>query len=128
MVEPVNESSANNAKAKTRKATRSKGGKQAGQERTAGKDCAERLRQPADKRLNQISERLADLLKEKALKGDLACVKALFGFAAGKKPIPEPVKKRPEFSYADKLANEPQWVGKAEDEDEDDRQGNGEPF
>jgi hypothetical protein len=102
-----------NRKAKTRKATKSKG--RARREVPSHKDGAERLRQAADKRLNEISEELADLLKTKALEGNLACAKALFGFAAGKKPIPEPVKKRPEFSYAEKLAKEPKWTGNLED-------------
>jgi hypothetical protein len=55
------------------------------------------------------SEKLADLLTEKALGGDLASAKTLVALAAAKKPIPEPVKKRHEPSYAEKLANEPQW-------------------
>jgi hypothetical protein len=113
------------SKAKTRKATKGKG--RARREIPSSKDGAERLRQAADKRLNEISETLADLLKNRALEGDLASAKALFGFAAGKKPIPEPVRKsRPEPSYAEKLANEPQWVGKLEDEG---REGwDGRPF
>jgi hypothetical protein len=115
-----------NAKAKTRKATKSKG--RARRESPSRKDGAERLRQAADKRVLRNSEKLADLLTARALEGDLASAKTLIGLAAAKKPIPEPVKKRPEFSYAEKLANEPQWVGKAEDEDENDKQGNGEPF
>ena len=96
-----------NAKAKTRKATKSKG--RARRENPSRKDGAERLRQAADKRVNEISEQLADLLKKKALEGDLASAKTLIGLAAAKKPIPERVKKRPEPSYAEKLANEPQW-------------------
>jgi hypothetical protein len=60
------------------------------------------------------SEKLADLLTEKALGGDLASAKTLVALAAAKKPIPEPVKKRHEPSYADKLAKEPQWPKEAE--------------
>ncbi len=119
------ESSAGNATKKPRKTTKSKG--RARRERPSRKDGAERLRQAADKRLNEISERLADLLKTKALDGDLASAKALFGFAAGKKPIPEPVKKQRGLSYVEKLAREEQWVGKAEGEDYDWRLGNGDP-
>jgi hypothetical protein len=78
------------------------------------KDGAERLRQAANKRLNEISEQLADLLKRKALEGDLASAKTLIALAAAKKPIPEPVKKQSEPSYADKLSKEPQWKGEPE--------------
>jgi DNA polymerase III gamma/tau subunit len=101
-------------KAKTRRTTKSKGGKRVRREILSRKDGAERLRQAADKRLNEISEQLADLLKKKALDGDLASAKTLIGLAAAKKPIPEPVKKQPEPSYADKLAKEPQWPVEAE--------------
>jgi hypothetical protein len=116
MAEPVKDLKTVKAKAKTRRAT--KGKRRARRETPSHKDGAERLRQAADKRLNEISETLADLLKTKALEGDLASAKTLIGLAAAKKPIPEPVKKeRPEFSYADKLAKEPQWVGKMEGEE-----------
>jgi len=47
-------------------------------------------------------------------RGDLASAKTLVALAAAKKPIPEPVKKRHEPSYADKLAKEPQWPKEAE--------------
>lgn len=116
MAEPVKESKTVSARAKTRRATKSKG--RARRERPSRKDGAERLRQAADKRVNEISEQLADLLKKKALDGDLASAKALFGFAAGKKPLPEPVKKQRGLTYAEKLAREPQWVGEPEEEKE----------
>jgi hypothetical protein len=101
-------------KAKTRRTTKSKGGKRARRESPSRKDGAERLRQAANKRLNEISETLADLLKKKALEGDLASAKTLFGLAAGKKPIPEPVKKQRGLTHAQRLAREPQWVGEPE--------------
>lgn len=127
MAEPLQRLKIGNTRAKTRRTTKSKGGKRARRERPSRKDGAERLRQAADKRLNEISETLADLLKKKALEGDLASVKTLFGLAAGKKPIPEPVKKQRGLSQAELWAKEPQWVGKAEGEDDDWRQGNGDP-
>jgi hypothetical protein len=105
-----------NTKAKTRRTTKSKGGKRARRENPSHKDGAERLRQAADKRVGRNSEKLADLLTEKALDGDLASAKTLFGLAAGKKPIPEPVKKRRGLSYAERLAAEPEWKGEVEDE------------
>jgi hypothetical protein len=103
-----------NTKAKTRRTTKSKGGKRARRENPSHKDGAERLRQAADRRVGRNSEKLADLLTEKALGGDLASAKTLVALAAAKKPIPEPVKKRHEPSYADKLAKEPQWPKEAE--------------
>jgi hypothetical protein len=51
------------------------------------------------------------------LNGDLASAKVLFGLAERKKPIPEPVKKRHGLSPADRLAAQPQWQGKEEDEE-----------
>lgn len=127
MAKALKELKSDKTRAKTGGATESERPKRARREYASRKDGAERLRQAADKRVNQISEQLADLLKKKALEGDLASAKTLIGLSAAKKPIPEPVKKRPEFSYAEKLANEPQWVGKAEDEDDDWRLGNGDP-
>ena len=109
MVELARESSAGNASKKPRKTTKSKGRKRASREKTACKDGAERLRQAADKRVGRNSEKLADLLTEKALKGDLASTKTLVSLAAGKKPIPEPVKKRRGPSLAERLAAEPEW-------------------
>ena len=115
-----------NTKAKTRRTTKSKGGKRARRENPSHKDGAERLRQAADRRVGRNSEKLADLLTEKALGGDLASAKTLIALAAAKKPIPEPVKKEDEPSYADKLAKEPKWVG--EPEGLDLRYGDGSPF
>jgi hypothetical protein len=78
-------------------------------EKTPSKDGAERLRQAADKRVGRISEKLADLLSDKALKGDLASARVLFGLAERKKPIQEPVKKRRGPGLAERLAAEPEW-------------------
>jgi len=126
MAQARKELSASNAETKTGGTTESEGPKRARRKYASRKDGAERLRQAADKRLNEISEQLADLLKRKALEGDLASAKTLIALAAAKKPIPEPVKKEDEPSYADKLAKEPKWVG--EPEGLDLRYGDGSPF
>jgi hypothetical protein len=60
------------------------------------------------------SEKLADLLTEKALNGDLASAKVLFGLAERKKPIQEPVKKRRGPGLAERWAAEPEWRGEGE--------------
>lgn len=114
MAQARKELSASNAETKTGGTTESEGPKRARRKYASRKDGAERLRQAADKRLNEISEQLADLLKRKALEGDLASAKTLIALAAAKKPIPEPVKKQSEPSYADKLSKEPQWKGEPE--------------
>ena len=92
--------------------------KHRGRERARGntprKDGAERLRHAADKRVGRISEQLADLLEGKALKGDLASAKVLFGLAERKKPSPEPVKKRRGPGLAERWAAEPEWQGEGE--------------
>jgi hypothetical protein len=98
-----------NASRKTGRRTKNGRRKGASRVETALEDGAERLRQAADRRVSRNSEKLADLLTNKALAGDLASAKALFGLAAGKKPIPEPVKKRRGPSYAQRLAAEPKW-------------------
>src|ERR1035437_7673324 len=82
--------------------------------KTSRKDGAERLRQAADRRVGRISEKLADLLTEKALKGDLASARVLFGLAERKKPIQELVKKRRGPGLAARLAAEPEWKGEPE--------------
>ena|SRR5271166_843757 len=127
MAEALKELSASNARAKASATTESKGPKRARRESASRKDGVERLRQAADRRVARNSEKLADLLTEKALKGDLGSTKTLVALAAGKKPIPERVRKRRELTYAQQLAKEPKWKGKAEDEDEDWRLGNGDP-
>jgi len=88
----------------------------------ARKDGAEQMRQAADRRVGRISEQLADLLEEKALKGDLASAKALFGLAERKKPIPAPVKRRHGPTQAERWAAEPQWQGEPEDEETGNRE------
>jgi len=83
-------------------------------EKTSCKDGAERLHQAADKRVGRISEKLADLLSNKALAGDLASARVLFGLAERKKPIQAPVKKRRGPSLAERWAAEPEWKGSRE--------------
>ena len=79
--------------------------------RPVRKSGAERLRCAADRRVGKNSEKLADLLTEKALAGDLAYAKALVGLADAKKP--ERVKRRG-LSLAQRLALEPPWQGEPE--------------
>jgi hypothetical protein len=100
--------SSDNASTITRRTTKNRRRKRA-VEKTPGKDGAERMRQAADKRVGRISEKMADLLEKKALAGDLACARVLFGLAERKKPIQEPVKKRRGPSLAARLAAEPEW-------------------
>ena len=85
--------------------------------RAARKSGAEQLRCAADRRVGRNSAKLADLMTEKALKGDLAYTKALVGYAEGKKP--EPVKKRRGPTQAERLEREPQWEGKELGDEED---------
>jgi hypothetical protein len=100
--------SSDNASTITRRTTRNRR-----RERTDGKtsckDGAERLHQAADKRVGRISEKMANLLSNKALAGDLACARVLFGLAERKKPIQELVKKRRGPGLAARLAAEPEW-------------------
>jgi hypothetical protein len=97
-----NESSKTCSTTKHRRRERAKG-------KTPRKDGAERLHQAADRRVGRISEKLADLLTEKALKGDLASARVLFGLAERKKPIQDLVKKRRGPGLAERLAAEPEW-------------------
>ena len=127
MAVPIKVVSADNTRAKTSGTTESSEPKRARRESASRKDGVELLRQAANKRVARNSEKLADLLEEKALKGDLASAKTLVALADGRKPLPEKVKKRRELTYAQQLKKEPQWQGKAEDEDDDWRQGNGDP-
>jgi hypothetical protein len=102
-----------NASRKTGRTTKSRRRERADRN-TARKDGAEQLHQAADRRLGRISEKLAELLTNKALEGDLASARVLFGLAERKKPIQEPVKKRRGPGPAARFAVEPAWKG-AED-------------
>ena len=98
-----------NASGKTGRTTKRRAVERAGRGSRARKDGAERLRQAADRRVGRISEQLTEMLEKKALTGDLASARVLFGLAERKNPIPEPVKKRRGPSQADRWASEPQW-------------------
>lgn len=104
-----------NAARKTGRTAKSKKCEGTGRKR-ASKDGAELLHQAADRRVGQNSEKLADMLTEKALNGDLASTKALVGYAERKKPKPkpEPKKKQRGPSMAERLAEEPEWKGEDE--------------
>jgi hypothetical protein len=104
------------ASKKTGRTSKHKAVKRASRGSAARKDGAEQLRQAADKRVSRISEKLADLLEGKALEGDLASTKVLFGLAEHKQPIPAPVKRRRGLSPAERLAAEPQWQGEEEEQ------------
>jgi hypothetical protein len=109
---------ADNASKRKGKTTKHKAVNRASRGSAARKDGAEQLRQAADRRVSRISEKLADLLEGKALEGDLASTKVLFGLAERKKPIPAPVKRRRGLSPAQRLGAEPQWQGEEEEDRE----------
>jgi hypothetical protein len=118
MAEAQQELKGKKAKRKTGSTTKKRTRKEAAPEGLANMDGAERLRWAADRRVGRNSEKLAEMLKEKALKGDLASTKVLLALAEGKKPIPEV--KKPVRSLALRLAAEPEWkvpvvAGKTED-------------
>jgi hypothetical protein len=86
-----------------------------------GKDGAEQLRKAADKSVGRNSAKLAKVLTDKALGGDLASAKVLIGFADRKKPVAKP--NRSLFGdQAAKWAAEPQWVWPEEEEGEFDEE------
>jgi hypothetical protein len=96
------------AKAKGKTSSKNKG-KRASRGTTACMDGAERLRQEVDRLVGLNSDALAALLTNKALRGDVVTAKALVGLAEGKKPRPEPKKKRLGPSQAEQLRMEPEW-------------------
>jgi hypothetical protein len=99
------------ASSKTGSITNNRKCERASRGKPARKDGVERLRREADKLVWRDSKELAGLLSAKALKGDLPSTKTLVGLAEGKKPRPEPVKKRRGLSQAEQLMAEPQWQG-----------------
>jgi len=70
------------------------------------KDGPEELRQAVNRQIGRNVEKLAKVLMEKALKGDLATTRVMVELAEGRKPEPD---SRP--SVALMLAAEPQWEG-----------------
>lgn len=101
--------STDKAKKKTGSTTKNGTRKRASRGKTTRTDGAERLRQAADKLVGRNSKKLADLLTNKALEGDLASTRVLVGLAERKKPKAEPVKKRRGPGMAERLAAEPKW-------------------
>ena len=87
----------------------------------ARKIGVEQLRKEADNVLRRKSKKLAVLLGEKAMTGDLNTVKVLVGLAEKKKPEPErkpevgPVKERPLTAWIKRIANEPHWEWEDDD-------------
>ena len=103
-----------NASKTTGRTTKDKVVQRARRRSKSRKDGAEQMRRAADRRVGRISEKLADLLSNKALAGDLASARVLFGLAERKKPIQAPVKKRRGPSLAERWAAEPEWKGSRE--------------
>jgi hypothetical protein len=89
MAEPEQELTTGEAGRKTGSMTNRSGRGRAWRKKAVRKSGTERLRQAADKRLGWNSKKLADLLMERALTGDLATVKVLVGIAERMEPIPE---------------------------------------
>ncbi len=80
-------------------------------ERTVPADGAEELKRAADREVGQNSLELAEVLRKKAIKGDLASVKLLVTLAAQKKPIEKAVDNSGGFggsSTAERWEAEPQ--------------------
>ncbi|MGD0522593.1 MAG: hypothetical protein ABSA48_15160 [Terracidiphilus sp.] len=115
MAEPQQVLKTEGLSGKTNSATNKRKRKRASREKTARKNGAERLRLAVDRRLGLNSETLAVLLTNKALRGDVVTTKALVEIAEGKKPRPEPKKKRRGPSLAEQLAMEPQWQDEQEE-------------
>jgi hypothetical protein len=89
---------------------------QSSKRRPSCTDGVERFRQAADKQVGWNAEELANLLVQKALGGDLACAKALVGYAEARKPRTKRAKKQPGLTQAQRYANEPQWQGKEDEQ------------
>ena len=104
MAEALRVLSADVTKEKTSSITKERRPGRARRGKAARKSGAERLRQLADKRVGRHSKELADLLTGKALKGDLANIRALVGLAEGKKPRAAPVKKSCWLDQVERLA------------------------
>ena len=86
-------------------------GKRASRSTTARMDGTEQLRQAVDRLVGLNSEKLAAALTNEAMGGGIATAKALVELVEGKKPRPEPKKKRRGPSLAERWAMAPQWEG-----------------
>ncbi|MGA2085238.1 MAG: hypothetical protein ABSG60_06960 [Terracidiphilus sp.] len=106
MAEYGRKSSRKTAKAITSNKGKGKGASRGKRARKAG---AERLRLAVDKRLGENSERLANMLTDQAMGGNVATTRAMVEIAEHKKAQPEPVKKKRGRSLAELLAAEPAW-------------------
>jgi hypothetical protein len=87
-------------------------------ERTC-EDGTERLRCAANRVVGEKSEEIVGALSDKAVKGDLASVKALVEFAEGRKPQAEAKKKRDGLTPAQELMEDlrlhGEWKGEQEE-------------
>jgi len=78
---------------------------------TAATDGAEELKQAVDKEVGRKSKKLAKVLMDKAMEGDLASAKLLVTLAESKRPIKEVAQKPTGPTLAQRLAAEPPWTG-----------------
>jgi hypothetical protein len=116
MAEKQRKPSTKKASRKTESTTSEGTQERAVRKAVASEDGAERLRQAADRQVGMNSEKLVDLLTQKALDGDLASTRVLVGLAEGKKPRAKPAKKRRGVSLAGQLEAEPEWKAPAEEQ------------
>jgi hypothetical protein len=95
-------------------------GKRTRARRMSGRSGTEWLRYDADRMLGQKAEKLARMLVEKALDGDLQSVKVMVKLVEGGERQAEPKKKRSGRTagrdYADSLWVNGEWQGEVGDE------------
>lgn len=89
----------------------SKAGDGTRQGQTAATDGAEALKKAADREVARNSKKLAEVLRKKAMEGDLASTKLLVTLAENKKPIEEAAEKPSGPTLAQRWAAEPPWTG-----------------
>lgn len=70
-----------------------------------------KLNAAADKTLEEHSEEIASALYDSLVKGNLTSAKLLFDLADGKIDCEDEVVMSRLYSYAEKLASEPEWQG-----------------
>jgi hypothetical protein len=104
-----------NSTGKTSEPTKSARSERASRSEAAREDGVERLGRAVDKRVRKNSEKLADLLMNKALGGDLASARVLVMIAGRKRPRPAPVKKVQWPTLAMRLAALPDCEEPAEE-------------
>ncbi len=81
------------------------------QEQAVPADGAEELKRAADREVGQNSLELAEVLRKKAMKGDLASVKLLVTLAAQKKPVEKAADATGGQTLAERWEAEPPWTG-----------------